>query len=140
MAVYQLIKIDIGKNVHVVEQDMVAVLEERLCKLESAGGVEQQVGLVGDADVGIEGVDGDELLHQVAEMVYVDHNVVDACGGDTADDRFEQSFAVHLHKGLGAVFGKRIEAGAEARGEDHCGGFHKRGISLSRIVPNFQQI
>ena len=106
-----------------MQQDVTGIAEQRLRELEAAARVEQEVRLVGDADVGIERVGGEVLLHQVAEMVDVDDNVADAAVDDSLDDGFQQRLAVDFHQCLRPVLRQRVEARAEAGGEHHCADF-----------------
>ena len=108
--------VDVGEDVDVVHQYVVAAGEEGCGMLEAAAGVEQKGALVADVDGAVPLAGADEVGDHVGEVVHVDNDVADAGAGEGADGVLEERDARDFDQCLGTVVGEWAQAGAETRG------------------------
>ena len=107
-------------------------VEERECLEQAAGGVEQQVRLVGDADadVGVAaGVEQGVVGHALREVVHVDHGAAEAFGAQVVEGVGQQRLSAHFHKGFGRRVGYGGQACAQSGGEYHGVGVGRWRVS-----------
>ena len=96
---------DVAEDVDVVDEDGLGVVEEGQGLDDAATGVHQQPALIGEVDLGREGVAFEETDDLVAEVVYVDDDGVEAVLDEVLDIALEQGLSSDFDEGLGLVMG-----------------------------------
>ncbi len=103
-----------------------SAVDQRLGLDQPAAGLEQQVALVGDADLQPMRAAAEMRLERVGEIVDVDDHLLHARRAQPVEHMVEQRLAGDLDQRLGPGRGQRPHALAEPGGHDHRGLGHLR--------------
>ena len=117
-----LAQVHVADNVDIMHQNGFGILEKRRGLYDAAARVHQLVAFVRNLDDSIELAMRYKINDLFAKMMHVDDNMIKAVGNQILDAMLQQRLAVEWDQSLGLVLGECFEAGAQASGQNHCGG------------------
>ena len=117
----ELAKIDIAKNIYIVNEYRSSRVEQWCCLLYAASCFEQSGSFVRNADVESEVIIVFKIVDYLpGKVMHVDYNTVNASRSKIQDDALNERLTPYPHQSFRHCVGERFKACAQSSRENHC--------------------